>query len=466
MKIRARPELLLAAGMLLWALALLATWPLAPSFGDEIGYIGQARLLLDGRLHPLPESPGVWLVTRASTTKFPLLFPLLITPLFAIAPRLVFASGFLAALALALVAARALKAWGRSPLWGLVLLAYPPLVMIARTVMADLLLAAFAVGAWWALRRGRGPLAALMLMLVVAIKANGGFIAIALVAGEALGARHELVRRDRAALVRLGWGAAGLGLGLALTLSLNLVTTGSLWFVYDEAHKHLGHSHFWVGYLRTSAPAHLASLVLLPPLLGAGAWPLWRRRELGPLFVVVGLIGLMCFYFFIDTGRSRLETLVLSPRLILPAAAFLLIGYADLLAGLAARVPRAAGAVAVLLVILPALVCLAVSVRHRAWQEGEAAALAEAERVVAEVGAPELGLMPGAVKAGILHRGRVGLFLPGAHEPAVVLCNTASESYRDPGRAYDCALPGYAERAERAGFHVLARTPPAAPPPP
>jgi hypothetical protein len=45
----------------------------------------------------------------------------------------------------------------------------------------------------------------------------------------------------------------------------------------------------------------------------------------------------MCFYFFVDHGRTKIETLVLAPRLLLPAVAFLLVGYAEMAAGLAAR---------------------------------------------------------------------------------------------------------------------------------
>ncbi|HEY2901408.1 MAG TPA: hypothetical protein VGL59_12580, partial [Polyangia bacterium] len=45
---------------LVWVVAVVATWPLTLSFGDEVGYIGQARVMLQGRIHPTLADPGVW----------------------------------------------------------------------------------------------------------------------------------------------------------------------------------------------------------------------------------------------------------------------------------------------------------------------------------------------------------------------------------------------------------------------
>jgi hypothetical protein len=458
--VRRRPELLLAAGALLWLIAVVATWPVALSFGDEAGYVGQARLLLHGQVRPQPESPGVWVTTGTGrASKLPLFFPLLVAPLFAIAPRLVFATGAVAALALTFVASRVLRSWGRGPGWALLLLAHPTVVILARTVMADLLLAAFAVAAWWALRRGRSRTAAALLLLVVATKPTGVPIALALVVGEAIRARRELGARDRRAVARLAWAAGGVLGGVALVAALNLVSAGKLGFAYDEGLSYLGTPSFWPRYLPSSAPVHLASLLLLPPLLLIfGVRPFWRRREPGPLLVIGGLTGMMCFYFFVDRGRSWIDTLVLSPRLIVPVFAFLLIGYAEELAALAARAPRGAPrALAAVAAVAPALICLAISSRHRAWQERDGAALALASRTVADLGAEELGLTWNTLKAGMLHPGPVSLVVPGLHEPAVVLCNTRSDSYRHAEGSYSCTLPGYDDRAERGGFHILVR---------
>ena len=69
---------LLAAGMLLWTLVFCLHWPAALSFGDEIGYVGQARLLLQGQVRPSADSPGVWVPTpHGPAIKYPLLLPIL-----------------------------------------------------------------------------------------------------------------------------------------------------------------------------------------------------------------------------------------------------------------------------------------------------------------------------------------------------------------------------------------------------
>jgi hypothetical protein len=148
--------------------------------------------------------------------------------------------------------------------------------------------------------------------------------------------------------------------------------------------------------------------------------------------------------------------MILSPRLILPAVSFLLIGYADLLAGLAARLPSLRPAQAPLLIGVPALIGLTISVRHHRMQEPNAVALAAATTVASQVGETELGLSESAFKAGMLFNGRTSS-VEGGHRPAVILCNTHSASYRKAEYAIRCELPGYDARVDGDGFRVLVR---------
>jgi hypothetical protein len=457
-----RDDAILAAGMLLWLAALVALWPAALSFGDEVGYIGQIKVFLTGHMRPSPGDPGIWFdLGTGPVAKFPPFVPLLLTPLYALAPRLVFASGVAAALALAFVTSRALRAWGHRSTWALLVLAHPTVIVIARTVMVDLMLAAFSVGAWWALRRGRSLLSAVLFAAVVCTKPTGLVIAPALLAGEALRVRQALGRRDRPTLARLGYAGLGIGAGIIVTVALNLLGAGQLWYAYSHAHQYLHGPAFRPSFFSRSAPVHAASLLLLPPLLLAGAVPLWRRRELGPLLVAAALGGLMCFYFFVDTGRSRFETLVLSQRLILPVVAFLLLGYADGLAALMARAARLWPLFAAALVLAPALTALAISTRHRRWQEPGKAALAVAETAVAERGSGELGLLHESIKVGLMFRGPTRIVAPeaAAGAPGVVLCSEQTSSYRTAPteRLASCALPGYDDLGARDSFHVLVR---------
>jgi hypothetical protein len=452
-------EHLLLLGAALWALAIILKWPTGLSFGDEVGYVGQMRLALQGRLQPLPGDLGVWVTTAHGTfAKYPYFIPLLIAPLFAVAPRLVFVTGLLAALALTFVTGRVLRAWNRNPLWALVVLLHPTVTIISRTMMTDLILAALSVGAWWAIRSDRRWLMVLLPALTVLTKAIGFVIVLGLLAGELVREREAWGRRDLTTIGRLCLVAVGLTVGLASTGLLNFLANGTVGFEYGDSVHYLTTPPFWPSYLLTSAPVHLVSLLAIPPLLIAGVWPYWRRREYGPLVVVVGLTSMMCFYFFVDRGRTFAETLLMSPRLILPAVAFLLIGYAECLDLLVAKlVPdRRWWAVAV---PLPGLIALAISVRHRHWQSQDAAGLEAASAAIAAGGDDVLGLTYSASKAGMLYRGRTVLFESGIG-PKFVLCSTQSPSYRVPDQVFNCTFPDYEEVSSRGSFHVLRRRTP------
>jgi hypothetical protein len=448
---------LLLAGMLLWTVALVVQWPLALSFGDEVGYVGQAKLLLEGHIRPLADSPGVWTRTpQGLVAQYPLLVPLLLTPLVAIDPRLVFLAGIAAALATAWIAGRVLRQWGRPSTWALLVLVHPTVILLARTAMADLLLAAFVVGAWWSLRNERRVATVALLALTVAAKPIGFLLAIAIVAGEV---PHLVWRSSEttAARRRIPWGIAGLLLGFALAGALNLLATGRLWFAYD--HGFVGTPPFWPRYFLTTGPIHLRSLLLLPPLLIAGVWPFWRQRSFGPLLLIAGQGLMMCCYFFVDVGRNWLETLLLAPRLVLPVVVLLLIGYGDLLAAGAARIVGLRRVVVAVLVILPAVVGLGLSARHRRWQAPAGTALATASRLAGELGVNELGMTESAAKVGVLYRGHSSWILNGQGGAPLVLCSSQSWSYRSSERPVPCRIPGYDTKFAHDDFHFLVRRP-------
>jgi hypothetical protein len=235
--------------------------------------------------------------------------------------------------------------------------------------------------------------------------------------------------------------------------------SGRAWFIYDL--RFIGKPPFWYEHFPNTASKYAATLLLVPPLLVSGLWPYWRRRELGPLFLICGLIALMSFYFFVDRGRTTVETLIMSPRLILPAVAFLLIGYADNLAALVAWArggrPALAAPVVALLVAVPLAVALPISVRHRHWQQESAAALAIASRLAAENSDHRLGVDEGTIKAGLLYPGPVTIATLDPAPPPVVACSDTSISYRSPVRRRGCVLPGYHESAAIGAFGVLTR---------
>lgn len=452
----------LAAGILAWVVIMTALWPLATSFGDEVGYVGEARLVLSGRFKPQPADVGISLrgVHAPLVPRYPLLPSLFLAPLFAITPRAVFALGIASAVVICLLGARVLRSWGDDPTWALLLLAHPTIVIIARTALADVPFCAVMLGAWWALRRDRLWTAIPLLAVLCALKSTGSLIAFAIGAGELWRRLPALRRRERDAKRALAAIVMGGALGAALVAATNYLSTGGVWFAYDV--KFLGVPFFWYTHFPHTAPAQLRTVLLLPPLLFLGAIPLWRAREYGPLLVVVGFGGLMCFYFFVDSGTTWLESFVMAPRLILPIVVYLLIGYAHLLAALARRRLGREGLVRAGLVAATAVIALAVSVRHQRWQRPMGQALDVAGRLAAAHGDAPLGVVLQTSKVGVLNRGPVRMVEAGAWDTPVVLCSDHSASYRERARdgVFSCEGPGYRVAYRGSdGFAVLVRGP-------
>jgi hypothetical protein len=454
-----RDERLFWLGAVLWVAVIAATWPSALSFGDEVGYVAQAKLFLAGHVHYIPSSPGAWVSSpHGLVNKYPLFHSLLLTPFIAATPRAAFAVAVMAAIVLAATARQILKSWGKSPLWALLVLAHPTVVILARTTMADVPQAAAVLAGWWALRRGRAAATVLWLAFLVAIKPTGAVLGLALVAGEALANLGALRARDAATWRRFGWAAAGGVAGLIVVLSLNRLSTGSLWFAYLSGLEST--PKFWYRHFPERAPAYVALLLLNPPLLIMGALPYWRRRELGPLALSLGYVALMSFYFFIDTAPTRLESAVLAPRLVLPSVALLLVGYGAWLEGLLARrapasfaLPRWAAAT---LVAVPLVTAAAVSVRHARFQRRGAHAVAAASYAADRVGGHTLGLTYSSAKTALLYDGATTVYDPETNRPAVVLCSEHSPSYR-VANDFACDMPGYTRIAADEGMVALLR---------
>jgi hypothetical protein len=263
---------LLVIGVLAWVTIMAVLWPLAASFGDEVGYIGEARLVLERRFRPHPGDLGIWQAgAHAQVAKYPLFPSLLMAPLVAVTPRAVFALGIGAAAAVCFLAGRVLRSWGDDPVWAMVLLAHPTMVVIARTATADVPLCALMLGAWWALRRDRFYAAVPLLAAVFAIKATGFLIGGAIAAGELWHRLPELRRgapNARRALASVVFGVAS---GIGLVMAANVLTTGGVWFGYN--HEAIGAPPFWWTHFAHTAPEQLRTVVFLPPLLFLGAVP-------------------------------------------------------------------------------------------------------------------------------------------------------------------------------------------------
>jgi hypothetical protein len=452
-------ELLFALGAVAWLLALVLRWPTALSFSDEIGYLGQAKLLLEGRFRPITGSPGIWNQTpTGAVAQYPFLVPLLLIPLFAISPSAIFLVGVLPALALAWVASRILKSWGHSPCWGLIFLAHPTVVILARTAMSDVLLAALALAAWWSLRNRRAVPTILLLAATMAARPTGIPIAVAIIAGEVF----ETGRRSSRALAvaQAKMGILGFVLGTILVLTSNELATGTILFGYSFRP---GLPSFRPSYILKTAPMYVRALLFNPPLLFLGLITYWRRRLVAPLLVISGFGAMMSFYVWVDWAPTWLETLVLSERLILPIVTFLLIGYVAGLSQITTRLGLA-GVATGILVIAPAAIAFQIGARHHIWQQPMRKAREAATTLARQIGSNELGLTYGSSKAGLLFPGKTRWIVSEGPRPPVLLCATHGNSYRtlaagnlEEDRCDATGYPGYHEVRSLDGFMLMLR---------
>ena len=451
------------ATLVLWLAIMALYWPRALSFADEVAYVGQAKLLIAGRLQATRLDPGIWVPgPHGLVNKYPLLWSCLIAPLVACWPPVVFAAGVAAALSLALVTARVLSGWGRRPLWALIVLAHPTLIILARTAMADVFLSALGLWAWASLRRSHAPVITLLFALLSCTKPVGAVVAGCLLAGEALRVFWMRRRAQKAPLRALVYAALGTLFGLAVTLLMTFVATSGLRSGYQIAQP-ASQAFFSAEYVPHHFVVYATTLLLCPPLLLLGLTPLWRRREFGAVLVVSGLCALMSAYFFVDRGQGFLETLVLSQRLILPAVSFLLVGYADGLSASVERWPRLCTASTLALLACPLAVALGVSSRHQDWQRPMVRALAAAAPLADRAG-HALSLTEESFKAGLLYAGSTSVFEAGTTRAKVVLCSTRSWSHRSRVLDTSCKFEGYRSAVSLDGFEVLVPTSSAATP--
>jgi hypothetical protein len=390
--------------------------------------------------------------------KYPLAFPALLVPLVSLHPRLGHLFGFACLIGLVRLLRGVFRSWNVEPAWCLVPVCHPTFVVLSRTLMADLPLTLAALGAWWSLRIRRRGLAFAGLVATAALKPTGVAVAAALVAGEL--PRARLIARPSGRRARwtadLSWAVGGLVAGCAVAGGLNLAATGSLRYGYSFASDPTG---FRLSHVSSSGRTYAPGLSLLPPGLFLGAIGLWARRELGALLAVTVLVAGLSTYGFQDRGPGWLDSVVLSQRLVLPAVAFLLLGYVTLVRGAATRLRLPPALLGFALVGVALAVSTATAAAMHRRESTMRAARISAERALEEHGGSRLGLTSTTFKAGLLSRGPVTWFVPrarGGFRAEVVLCSTEMDSWRAPAEgAMSCEAPGYRELRRVGSYRIL-----------
>jgi hypothetical protein len=364
-----RATAVVLAMLSLYTAGFLIFYPAGVTVADEGTYIRQAQLVLAGHTHVDLIDPFTGAaVEMRPISNYPLGTAILLLPFVALGGR---DAAFLLPLLCTLVGVAATARWlqvaGRSPLWALLVLAYPATMVLGRVAMSEapsLAVVALGLLLYWRGLSGGG-----------AVWIASGFLA-----GFSLSLREanallfaplflgSLVRRDT------GW--PSLVVGFALGLAMRLV---SAWLFFGDPFFTKKPDPFSVASIAETAPIYLLSLLVLVPggLFAGLAYRGARRPELVATVAVFVLLHLSYSYSAEASGWAK--RLVLAPRYFIPLLPVLSFASAEVWPRLAERLrerasPAAvrrleAGAGVALLASLTLLACLLVGVQrvHERW---------------------------------------------------------------------------------------------------
>lgn len=318
----------LVAGLLaVYVLAFLVFPPPAVTVVDENNYIRQAQLILSGSTTIEIEDPFTGQPTRIRTLNdYPLGTATLLLPFVAVSGR--DGAAYLSLLCLVLgvaVTARWLYEAGRSPLWAVLVLAYPATAVMGRVAMSEApSLALTALGLWLFWRGTRTGAAA--------------FAGAGLVAGFSFAFREANVLVFAAfflgALCRRDSGAWALVPAGLVGLAFRLVSAG---LFFGDPFFAKAPDPFSLSSLPSTLPLYALSLLVFFPggALAAALYRGERRPELLGTVVLFVLFHLAYSYSALESGLAK--RLILGPRYFVPLLPVLAFASAELWPRLAAR---------------------------------------------------------------------------------------------------------------------------------
>jgi 4-amino-4-deoxy-L-arabinose transferase-like glycosyltransferase len=316
---------LIALFLLLYAASFALFYPRIPTNHDEANYIRQTQLLLEGRSSVEQADAFTGEMTEVVGATYPLGTALFTAPWVALFGwRGAFLTGLIALLGAVLITARWIREQGQPAAFALILLGFPPALVIGRLVMSDVLSAAWVALGLLCFWRGR-------------TRASGWWLASGFIAGSSLLLRASnpvifapfffgtVVRREW----RNAWLVVGGLLGVAMRpLSMQLYFGNAL---YERSAY-----HFAPDTLDERLPLYLVALLVFVPgglllsLLYRGA----RRWE-----VVTSVGSFFLLYLFqtfstIETSFAKRSILALRYLIpILPVMAFAMSEAAPRLSG-------------------------------------------------------------------------------------------------------------------------------------
>lgn len=310
--------------MLGYAVIFVARLPPILGIKDEVGFLNQALLWSRPELaaevssRPVEDileidgRPVSWRNPGRSLVLLPLL-PFRSVGLYAL-------TGLAFHLATTLLAAWLLERRGRSPFWAALVLFHPTLAIYSRTVMADGPAGTFVLLGILALERRRGgPLLAGVAFGCAAVFRYHVGILLPALAVYLLCSRRGVDRWKASGACLAGGGAVG--------MAIVLYNLG----IYGRPLGFTGQGFWAPEYIVSNGAAYLFALgilwpcMLIAPLLhrGPGRGALWTT--------VLTLFATMLVYSWHDDGAGRLQTAVLSLRLLQPVLPLWIVAYAEVL---------------------------------------------------------------------------------------------------------------------------------------
>lgn len=313
---------LVAVFLSLYVMSFAAFYPRYATNHDEAHYIRQARLLLEGTSAVVQIDP----VTGAERSKvmgsYPVATALITAPFIAaFGGRAAFAVACLALIVAVVITARWLQHEGRSPAFALLLLGFPPMLVMARIAMSDVPSTAWVVLGFWLFWRGLDAESRAGAMFWLAagfvagasltFRASNPVLFVPLFAGTVL--RREL---------KAGWLVVGGVAGLAMRLATQAVFFGDAMFersAYRWSPETID-ERLWL-YL-------VALLVFIPGGLVFSMLYRGRRRpEIIATIVVFVTLYLLQAYSTVETSVPK--RLILGLRYLLPVLPMMIFAMAE-----------------------------------------------------------------------------------------------------------------------------------------
>ena len=382
--------------LLLAVVALEAVlWPSAVTIQDETIHLTTAVLLTRATI--FADEAGVSLFAGVAAgghlvPQYPPGLAALMSPLVEVHWRLAYVVPLTAHLLGGVLFAVLLRRVGVRPVWALLYLLHPALLLFSRTLMTDGPSATVTVGVLLLLLRGRhgalpaGALLGASLFLRYANVLTFGCLLLALAARdlwELRGGRRSLRELATSSSPRLLLGFAG---PAAVFVGYNLAVYGAL-----TPPSYGDVAQFAASYVPANLPGYAVGLLVLYPLMLLA--PLAYRCPLRLEVLAVSYCVLLCFSAYFSRGAltGGATGLVVGLRLLLPVLPLFLLAYAAVLdrgvTALAARRPVVRTAVPAAAAALGLLTSVVLSMAHQARLD-DAATVRELVEDVLPPGAP------------------------------------------------------------------------------